>query len=165
MWLLLPFKQPLRFLGPIGLWLTTTDEFAVRTVKYWMLETGVGVTVVLTAVLGALVSIVVTSQTLFTVTQENLGNYATLMAVGFSRGRIVGCVALQSLVLGGLGMLGGSAAFLLAARISARTPIPLETTPLVFAGLAATSLFSSVLSSYLSLRAVLGIDPVSVFRG
>ena len=63
----------------------TTEEFSIRTVKYWMLETGIGITVVLTAILGVLVSVMVASQTLFTVTQENSGNYATLLALGFSR--------------------------------------------------------------------------------
>ena len=67
--------------------LLTGREFAVRTMTYWMLETGAGLTVVLTAVLGLVVSAVVTSQTLYTVTQEHLVNYATLSAVGFGRGK------------------------------------------------------------------------------
>jgi putative ABC transport system permease protein len=142
----------------------TSDAFTTRTVKYWMLETGIGITVVLTAILGVLVSVVVTSQTLYTITQEHLGNYATLVALGFGRGQLLGCVALQSLVLGGLGIGFGSLAFFVAGRLSARTAIPLETTPQVFAGLVLLSLVCSVASSHLSLGAVFGIDPVSVFK-
>jgi putative ABC transport system permease protein len=142
----------------------TTDEFATRTVKYWMLETGLGLTVVLTAALGAAVGVVVTSQTLFTITQEHLPNYATLVALGFGRGQLVGCVLVQALVLGGLGVAVGSLGFFAAGQLSARTPIPLETTAPVFAGLVSASLLSSVGSSYLSLRAVFSIDPVTVFR-
>jgi putative ABC transport system permease protein len=143
----------------------TTDEFVVRTVKYWMLETGVGITVVLTAVLGVLVSVFVTSQTLFNVTQEHLGNYATLLALGFSRSQVVACVLFQSLLFGGCGVLIGSLLFWLASGVSARTPISLETTPAVYLGLVLASLLASMGSSVISLRAVFSIDPVTVFRG
>jgi putative ABC transport system permease protein len=143
----------------------TTEEFAVLTVKYWMMETGVGITVVLTGLLGILVSVVVTSQTLFTVTQEYLWNYGTLLALGFSRFQLLWGVLLQSFVLGGSGILIGSGFFLLASYASARTPIPLETTPVVFAGLVAASIVSSMASSLLSVRAIFRIDPVTVFRG
>ena len=64
-----------------------TRQFAVRTMKYWMLETGLGITVVITAVLGLLVGAVVISQNLFALTQEHLPQYATLLALGFSEFR------------------------------------------------------------------------------
>jgi putative ABC transport system permease protein len=118
----------------------TSDEFATRTIKYWMLETGVGITVVLTAFLGVVVSVVVSSQTLFAITHEHLSNYATLVALGFSRLQLLICVLMQSLVLGGLGILFGSACFFIASHTSARTPIPLETTPTVFASLMLVSM-------------------------
>jgi putative ABC transport system permease protein len=143
----------------------TTDQFAARSVRYWMLETGVGITVVLTAALGGLVSVVITSQTLFAITQEHLGDYATLSALGFGRGQLLGCVLVQALLLGSAGLLLGSVLFAAAAHASARTAIPLETTPAVYVGLAAGFLLSSLGSSYLSLRAVLRVDPVRVFRG
>lgn len=143
----------------------TTDQFVTRTVKYWMLETGIGITVVLTAVLGVIVSLVVSSQTLFTITQEHLGNYATLIALGFEPKQVMGCVLIQSLVLGSLGALFGSLAFFIGINLSARTVIPLETTPVTFTGLIVIWLLCAVGSSSLSLRSVLDIDPVSVFRG
>lgn len=61
----------------------TTKEFAERSVKYWMLETGVGITVIITALLGLLVGSVIMSQTLFAITQDHIDNYATLLALGF----------------------------------------------------------------------------------
>src|SRR5262249_3998190 len=57
----------------------TAGEFAVRTMKYWMLETGVGITVVVTAILGLLVGAFIMSQTLFALTQDYIANYATLI--------------------------------------------------------------------------------------
>jgi putative ABC transport system permease protein len=142
----------------------TSDQFARRSVIYWMLETGIGITIILTAVLGMLVSSVVGSQTLFGVTNDHLQNYATLLAVGFSRGQLLGCVLVQSVLLTGLGALLGSGAFYLACRATERTPIPLEMTPGVFAGVLAASALGSLLGSLLSLKAVWSIDPVRVFR-
>jgi putative ABC transport system permease protein len=119
----------------------TSDQFARRSVTYWMLETGIGITIILTAVLGMLVSSVVGSQTLFGVTNDHLQNYATLLAVGFSRGQLLAC------------------------RATERTPIPLEMTPEVFVGVLAASALGSLMGSLLSLKAVWSIDPVAVFRG
>lgn len=143
----------------------TRREFADRTMRYWMLETGLGITVVLTAALGLAVSVVVTSQTLFTVTQEYSRNYATLTAVGFGRGQLIGCVVLQGLVLVGGGVLIGSALFAVAAHASARTPIPLEMLPEVYTGVVGVSVLSSLCGAVLSIRSVLRLDPASVFRG
>jgi putative ABC transport system permease protein len=142
----------------------TSHEFAVHTMRYWMLETGVGITVVLTALLGLGVSIVVSSQTLFTLTQEQLPNYAMLAALGFSRFQLVECVLVQTLILAASGIGIGSGFFYLGCIASARTAIPLETTPLIFAGIVCLSLFSSLAASHLSMKAVLSVDPVSVFR-
>jgi putative ABC transport system permease protein len=142
----------------------TSRQFAIHTMSYWMLGTGVGITVVLTAILGLGVSVVISSQTLFTITQEHLGTYAMLSALGFNRGQLVECVLAQTLVLAGGGIALGSGMFYVGCVASARTPIPLETTPLVFAGIVCLSLLSSLAASYLSVKTVLKVDPVSVFR-
>jgi len=142
----------------------TSREFAVRTMSYWMLETGVGVTVVVTALLGLVVGAFIMSQTLFTITQEHIANYATLVALGFRRSQLTAIVLTQSLILGGGGIALGSQLFFLASRAAATTPIPLETTPQIFAGLVAVSLASCILASFASIRSIFRIDPISVFR-
>ena len=56
----------------------TSSEFVLHTMKYWMLpDTGLGLTVVTTAALGLVVSTVIISQTLYAITNDHLGNYAT----------------------------------------------------------------------------------------
>lgn len=143
----------------------TREEFATRTMKYWMLETGLGITVVLTAILGLTVGVVVTSQTLFTVTQECLGNYATLLALGFRKWKMIRMILSQSVMMGSTGTVIGSTFFYFAARASSRTPIPLETTPAIFASLVAVNLLVCLCSSLLAVRTVLKLDPVTVFGG
>jgi putative ABC transport system permease protein len=142
----------------------TTGQFARRTMKYWMLETGLGISVVITALLGLAVGAVIISQTLFAITQDHRSNYATLLALGFGRGQLGRVVLVQSLVLGGGGIGLGGAGYFLAARLSMRTPVPLETTPVIFAGIAALALLSCVLASFVSIRSIFRVDPVSVFR-
>ena len=129
-----------------------------------MLETGIGITVVVTAILGLLVGAFILSQTLFTITQENIAHFATLMALGFSRSRLTAIVLTQSGILGAGGIILGSQLFFLASKTSATTPIPLETTPLIFTGLVATSLASCLLASFAAIRSIFRIDPISVFR-
>lgn len=143
----------------------TTAEFAERSVKYWMLETGVGITVIITAALGLLVGAVIMSQTLFAITQDHIGNYATLLALGFHHNTLRQIVLTQSLSLGGLGIVLGSILFILACDASARSPIPLETTPLVSLGLIAFSLLCCIGASWFSIRAIFKLDPVMVFHG
>jgi putative ABC transport system permease protein len=142
----------------------TADEFALRTISYWMLQTGAGVTVVVTALLGVIVGTVITSQTLFAITQNHLREYAALLALGFNRRQLASITGAQSLLLGTGGVILGAAAFVVAARLSVDSPIPIETTPVVFAALCALSLGSCLLASFLSVRTIFQIDPVLVFR-
>jgi putative ABC transport system permease protein len=124
-----------------------------------------GLIVLITAALAVVVSAVVTSQTLFTITQDHLANYATLLAVGFSRRNMLECVFLQGVVLSGLGILLGGAAFLALSAASARTLLPLEMTPAIFTALIGVSVVCCLLGSFLSVKTILRIDPVAVFRG
>lgn len=142
----------------------TSREFAIRTVKYWMLGTGVGITVVLTAALGLGVGSIIISQTLYALTNDHLRDYGAMLAVGFGRANLAGVVIVQSLILGALGICLGSVLFYYAMQASARTPIPLETNLPVFGSLVAMSLAACVLASLLAVRSIFRIDPVAVFH-
>jgi putative ABC transport system permease protein len=143
----------------------TTNEFAERSVKYWMLETGAGITVILTALLGLLVGVVIMSQTLFAITQDHITNYATLLAIGFHHNTLRKIILTQSLILWGMGIIFGSLLFIIACNASARTPIPLETTPIVSLVLIGFSLICCLFASWFSIRAIFKLDPVMVFHG
>lgn len=142
----------------------TTREFAGRTIRFWMLETGAGITVVITAVLGLMVGTMINSQTLFAITNDHRKDYATLLAVGFGRLWLAGAVVLQSALLGVLSTLGGSVLFAVAAHYLSQTPVPLELTARVFVGTALAAFGCSLAAALLSVRSVLRIDPVSVFQ-
>ncbi len=142
----------------------TSDDFSARTARFWMIETGLGVTVVLTAGLGVTVGMVIISQTLYAVTSDNLGNYAALLALGFGRWSLVRIVIVQATVLGCVGICVGTALFLWAIKATANTPIPIETTPAVFGGIATACLLSCWCAAVMSIRAIWSVDPITVFR-
>jgi putative ABC transport system permease protein len=142
----------------------TTQGFAVRTNRYWMLETGAGITVVLTGLLSLLVGGVIVNQALVSMTHDHLPNYITLLALGFSRAQLTAVVVTQALVLGLAGVLLGSMAFVGASRLTVGTHIPVETTGGVFLGLAGTCLACCLIASMLASRSVYQIEPLSVFR-
>jgi putative ABC transport system permease protein len=48
--------------------------------------------------------------------------------------------------------------------LSQATPIPIEMIPVVYAGIVAVFLLSCFGASFLSLRTIFGIDPVTVFH-
>jgi putative ABC transport system permease protein len=143
----------------------TARQFAVRTMRFWMLETGAGISVVLTAVLGLVVGTAVTNQTMYAITQDNLPNYATLMAVGFTRRQLLGCVVYQAVLLGAIGVILGGVGFILARQASAASQMPLGTDPWLFAGLVVISLAGSGVGGVASVRTVVKVDPAIVFRG
>ena len=84
----------------------TSAEFANRTILYWMLETGIG-TISSQRRSWAWSSAVIVSQALYTITNDHLPNYATLMAIGFSRWKLIGVVLIQAALLGIVGIVVG----------------------------------------------------------
>ena len=130
-----------------------------------MLETGAGITVVFTALLGLFVGIIITNQTLISITNDNSSHYAALLALGFGRSQLTSIVVLQALVLGLAGVLLGTVTFLYVARLTVATPIPLQMTSPVFLGLVCVCLSCCLFASLFSIRFLFTIDPLSVFKG
>lgn len=148
-----------------GIEALTAEEFAFRTIKFWMLETGVGFTVVITATLGLTVGSMIGSQTLYAITNDHREDYATLLAIGFSRWQLVAVVLVQAGMLGALGVMLGSGLFIMAAHQLDQTPVPLDMTMFVFAAMVFISMSCSVLASFLSIGSIFRIDLVAVFHG
>ena len=141
----------------------TSDEFAERTARYWMLTTGAGIAVIFTALLGLVVGAVITSQTLFTITQENLAHYATLMAVGFERRLLTQVVLLQSALVGVAGIVIGTVLYVPVSWLSQYSQLMIEFYWPMYIALVVIFLIICVLASGLSLRSVFRLDPVVVF--
>jgi len=142
----------------------TRDEFARSSAMFWIIKTGAGGALFTAALLGFIVGLVVVSQNIYATTMENLEEYATLKAMGASRGYIRGVVLAQALTSGVIGSaLGIALVFPASSGIKGvvswvYTPLWL---PLVIIGI---GLVMCCLASIVSIKKALSVEPARVFR-
>ncbi len=142
----------------------TTEEFSHRSATYWMVETGIGITVILTAVLGLAVASLIANQTVLAFTREALGSFGTLQALGFERNSIRSVVLSQATFLGVAGAVLGLVLFLIGGEITSRTPVPLEFTSLSLLATPAIILASCLIAAVPALRLLQSLDPIDVLH-
>jgi putative ABC transport system permease protein len=142
----------------------TRKEFSRRAQLFWAVKTGAGGALLTAALLGFLVGLVIVSQNIYATTMENIEEFATLKAIGASRGYIRRVVLVQALASGIVGSLVGLAATY-PATLAIRGTIAWIYTPLwlpvvmIGMGLAMCSL-----ASIISIRKALSVEPAKVFR-
>lgn len=101
-------------------------DFSWRTQVYWVLKTGAGTALLMTAFIGVLVGIVVVSQVLYGLTLNHRHEYATLLTLGAQRNYVLSIVLYQSAVLCGLGFVFGAIIILWAHYLSLFTHLTIE---------------------------------------
>ena len=139
-------------------------EFARRSVLYWLVTTGAGFSLVISAALGLVVGIVVTAQTLYATTIDHLPEYATMRAMGAPARYLYGIILRQAAIAAGLGYaIGIAIAGLVVASARDSSAAMLMPWPLA-AGLGAATVAMCAAAAVISIRKVMAIDPVSVFR-
>jgi putative ABC transport system permease protein len=142
----------------------TREEFASKARWYWVVKTGAGSAILTAAILGFLIGLVVVSQTIYANTMENIEEYATLKALGASRGFVARILIVESLICGAAGSLLGLLAVIPAMHY-AKSLIPWIHTPWWLPMVTiALSLFMCCLAAIASVRSSLAIDPGRVFR-
>ena len=156
-----------RISAQTGLQALTWDQFAWRSVQYYLTRTGIPVNFGITVLLGFIVGAAVTAQTFYLFVIENLRQFGALKAIGATNRQITGMVLLQAAVVGVMGYalgMGGAAAFFTFVRGGAA----LEDFYLPWQVLVGTGVvvFLIILVSVLgSLLKVFRVDPAIVFRG
>ncbi len=156
-----------RISAATGLRAMTGDQFGWMTIFYYMRNTGIPVNFGLTVAIALIVGTVVAGQTFYIFTIENLKQFGALKAIGTTNLRIVGMILLQASVVGllgyaiGMGLTAGF--FTITERRDATRGIFLLWQVLVATG--AVDMFIVLISSLLSIRKVLVLEPAVVFRG
>lgn len=149
-----------------GLKARSRDDFTWDTFRYYFLKTGIPLNFGITVVLGFLVGTAVVGQMFYSFTLENLKQFGALKAMGVSNGRIVGMILLQALNVGLIGYgLGVGLAALFGAWTRNSTKLVFYMPWEVLLGTAAAVLLIVILSSLMSIRRVLVLEPAIVFRG
>lgn len=150
-----------------GLKAVSSAGFCAMTMKHYIRYTGIPFNFGITVLLGFVVGVAIAGQTFYLFTLENLKQFGALKAMGVTNRRIIGMVLLQALIVGligyGIGM-GFAAVFFEATKNAVALQgffMPWQVMVIV-----AVAVFLIVLlSSFMSIRRVLILEPAIVFRG
>lgn len=150
-----------------GLSALPTVEWAWKTIWFYISNTGIPVNFGITVMVAIIVGTVVSGQTFYIFTLENLKQFAALKAIGVTNRRLTGMVLLQAAMIGFIGCALGvamAAAFFLATKdishlrgFILRWQVYCGTWVLVFVIVA--------LASWLSVQKLRRLEPATVFRG
>jgi putative ABC transport system permease protein len=148
-----------------GLSALRPNDYSMRTLGYWMRETGIPINFGIAIALGFFVGVAIAGQMFYNFTLDNLRYFGAFKAMGASTPRLLGMVALQALVAGVLGLglgLGAVSAFGLNAAGGKLAFKMLWQIPLIAAG---AVLVICILASVISMWKVIRLDPADVFKG
>jgi len=167
-----PGRQPQelsqRISQQTGLKALTWDEFFWLNIGYYIENTGIPVNFGITVTLGFIVGGAIAGQTFYLFTLENLRQFGSLKAMGVTNLRLIGMILLQASIVGIMGYgigLGASALFFELTERSGQADLRGMWVPWQVAVIAAGAVgLIIVLSSLLSLRRVLVLEPAMVFR-
>lgn len=141
----------------------TKDEFEARSLKQWLFRTGAGLALIGGAILGSLVGTVIVAQTLYSSTKDHIHEFATLRALGSSRGYIYKVILAQAALSAVMGYVLGMMIALLILYLSRNSSLPLVMTPGLAFWLFALTLFMCAISALSAIVKVTKIDPATVF--
>jgi len=141
----------------------TSDEFRRRSRSYWLFGTGAGAALFGSALLGLVVGTVIVAQTLYSSTKDHLGEFATLRAIGSSRGYIYRVILCQAMLSAVIGFSIAAVVAMVLADLSTDTALPIALPPMLMLSLFALTLTMCAVSAISAILVVTRIDPVMVF--
>jgi len=147
-----------------GVDIYTADEFAFKTRWYWMVDTGVGLGVIVGTSLSLIVGTVIVGQTMYSAAIERLKEYGTLKALGMSNLTLAGIITRQAIITGMIGYTIGSS---LACGIGKYLPkfnVPVEVPLQVVVVMFFVTVAMCVVASISSIVRVFRLEPATVFR-
>ncbi len=153
-----------------GLLALPQEDFAWKTMAYYMKSTGIPVNFGITVLLGFIIGAAVAGQTFYLFTLDNLKQFGVLKAMGVSNARIIVMVLLQAAVVGVLGYMIGLGMGCLFAEVMSWKMRSVGLPPMnamiwpIPVGTALASATIVVAAAAVSLRRVLALEPAAVFR-
>ena len=142
----------------------TREEFRGLARKYWSSQTGIGLGIGLTMILGFIVGLVIVGQTMYSATVERLREYATLKAMGATPLEICIVIWTQAAIVGLVGYILGSFLAMGLTFTDTGKVISITLSPALFAIIFGATLILCLVASLLSIIRVLRVDPATVFR-
>jgi putative ABC transport system permease protein len=142
----------------------TRNEFILKTVMYWTVQTGMGMALFLTAILGLMVGGAIVGQTIYAYTMEHLHEFGTLKAMGAKNRDIYIVILSQAAISGILGFAIASAMTLLMRQTMEQAGVTLYLSGGLMTILFFIVLLTCFASALVSVRKIRTLDPVMVFR-
>jgi putative ABC transport system permease protein len=156
-----------RIQAQTGLKALTREGFFRQTMRYYLQNTGIPVNFGITIAIALIVGTVVSGQTFYMFTIENLKQFGALKAIGVTNRRLVGMILLQALVVASIGYSLGIGLVSIFFEITL-TKVATRGLVLMWQSVAGTGVIIFlivILASLLSIRRVLVLEPAMVFRG
>ena len=145
----------------------TKTQFQKDTIKHYLERTGIPINFGITVTLGFIIGAIIAGQTFYLFIIENLKQFAALKAIGFTNRQILKMVLLQAATAGAIGYSIGIG--LCSSFFQATKDLP-ALKGFILHWQVALGTFIAVcliilLSSFISIRKVMVLDPAIVFRG
>lgn len=142
----------------------TSREFSNKTRSYWMINTGAGVALLVTALMGLVIGTIIVGNTIYASTSEHLKEFGTLKAIGASNWDLYKIIIEQALLNSVIGYATGMLVsfFVIQAMKKGRLEVLLPWPVLV--GVYVVTVLMCLGSSVLSIYKVTKIDPALVFK-
>jgi putative ABC transport system permease protein len=140
----------------------TPSQFRERSRSFWLFGTGAGVALFAGAILGIIVGTVIVAQTLYSSTKDHLIEFATLRAIGGSKGYIYKVIIYQALLSAGIGFGFAAMVAIAVVEFTARSALPVVVTSGLVTGLLVLTNVMCVASAIIAIVRVIRIDPVLV---
>ena len=142
----------------------TRDELSATSQRYWLLESGVGTGFLFSTLLGLLIGVVITSQTLRAAVLGNVREYAAFRAMGVPAHKLSGVIVEQSLWIAAAGVTMTLLVSGLVRLLTSVWHVPFVLTPSSMFAAAAIGLVTAVGSGLFALRELYRLEPAELLR-
>ena len=142
----------------------TREELITEEIKFWDKSTPIGVIFYVGVIMGFVVGVLICYQVLFNDISDHMSEFATLMAMGYSRGYFISLVVREAIYLALFGFLPGlGISWLLFQAIMYFTGLPMEIAVPELGLILSFTVIMCVISGLLAVRKLLAADPASLF--
>lgn len=142
----------------------TKEQFSRKTRMYWSIQTGMGLGVGITVLLGFIVGTVIVGQTIYSSTMEHIREFGTLKAIGATNLDIYKIILQQAIINASIGYALGLLFTILTKNLYERLGVVLILTPKLLIAMFFVTSIMCIISSFISIQKAAKVDPVIVFR-
>lgn len=145
----------------------TSEEFAWRSINYYLFRTGIAINFSITIMLGIIIGGAITAQTFYMFISENLKQFAAMKAIGMTNKQLFNMVATQALLVYVIGYGFGIGLTALFFSVTQEFP-SLKGYTLHWQVMLCTAVLIGLIilcSIIFGIRKVFNVDPAVVFRG